>query len=365
MNVVAHDIFISYASEDKRIADALCARLEERGIRCWIAPRDVLSGKDWSESIVDAIAGSRGLVLVFSSHANASPHIKREVDRAVTRGIPIVPLRIEDVMPTAALEYYISSVHWLDAITPPLDAHLHALGDKIAALLGQPVVEKPEHEGRRPAAGRRWVLWLGGAATVSAAAIVFLWLLGSRDTAPVVPERTPAPVLSRPTPSTAAAPAFDGSALRDRLLTGLLAGGIRGVEVGVPSEFRVEIALETPDANQAYRVISVVRQRIARGTTLAYRFRLRGEEEVGGWAPRRGVPADPETGRAAVLDQLARYAGRAGLELAVEVGADLRAKLTGRMSTIDYAQRILRIPQSVGLRGVVYDVEVAGEYPGR
>ena len=38
---VAHDVFISYAHEDKPMADALCATLEQNGLRCWIAPRDV------------------------------------------------------------------------------------------------------------------------------------------------------------------------------------------------------------------------------------------------------------------------------------------------------------------------------------
>ncbi len=38
------DVFISYSSDDKLIADAICAELESRRIRCWIAPRDALPG---------------------------------------------------------------------------------------------------------------------------------------------------------------------------------------------------------------------------------------------------------------------------------------------------------------------------------
>lgn len=133
---MAHDVFISYATKDKPAAEAACAILEAQGIRCWIAPRDILVGTDWGESIVNAIQQSRVMVLVFSSHANKSPHIKREVDRAVTKGVPIIPMRIEDVTPAKALEYYISSVHWLDAFTPPLEAHLNQLADKVRLLLG-------------------------------------------------------------------------------------------------------------------------------------------------------------------------------------------------------------------------------------
>ena len=132
-----HDVFISYSSKDKGVADGLCAALESQGIACWIAPRNIAYGSDYGEAIVDGINESRVMVLVFSSHANTSPHIKREVDRAVSKDLTIIPIRIENVAPTRALEYYISPVHWLDAVAPPLEPHFHALGGKIRVLLGK------------------------------------------------------------------------------------------------------------------------------------------------------------------------------------------------------------------------------------
>ena len=117
---LAHDVFISYSSKDKPAADAACAVLESKGIRCWIAPRDIIPGADWGESIIDALNQSRAFVLVFSSNANSSPQIKREVERAVNQGLPVIPLRIEDVAPIKSLEYFISSPHWLDAFSLPL-----------------------------------------------------------------------------------------------------------------------------------------------------------------------------------------------------------------------------------------------------
>jgi osmotically-inducible protein OsmY len=140
---MAHDVFISYSSKDKAAADALCGTLEGRGIPCWIAPRNIAYGSDYGEAIVDGINESRVMVLVFSSNANTSPHIKREVDRAVSKSLTIIPIRIEDVAPTRALEYYISPVHWLDAVTPPLEPHLEALADKIHVLLGKAPAERP------------------------------------------------------------------------------------------------------------------------------------------------------------------------------------------------------------------------------
>ena len=68
---MAHDVFISHSTEDKPAADAVCAILEKKGVRCWIAPRDIMPGADWGESIVNAIRTSRVLLLLFSGDGDA------------------------------------------------------------------------------------------------------------------------------------------------------------------------------------------------------------------------------------------------------------------------------------------------------
>ena len=142
----AFDIFISYASLDKTAADAVCATLEASGIRCWIAPRDILPGADWSAAIVEALGQCRLLVLVFSANANQSTQIRNEVVLAVHNGLAIVPFRIEATAPTKSLAYFIGAVHWLDALTPPLEAHLQTLATTVRTLLGAPRHE-PRAEG--------------------------------------------------------------------------------------------------------------------------------------------------------------------------------------------------------------------------
>jgi hypothetical protein len=124
-----YDAFISYASLDKARADATCAALEASGIRCWIAPRDIVPGAEWGEAIILAINQCRVVILIFSANANESPQIRREVERAVSKGIPIIPFRIQDIAPNHSLEYFIGTVHWLDALTPPLEAHLRRLAE--------------------------------------------------------------------------------------------------------------------------------------------------------------------------------------------------------------------------------------------
>jgi hypothetical protein len=171
---MAHDVFISYSSKDKPTADATCAILEGKGIRCWIAPRDILPSADWGEAIIDAIGGARVFVLVFSSNANASPQIKREVERAINRGIPVVPFRIENVAPTKSLEYFLSTPHWLDAFSPPLEQHLNYLATVISNILKGATGPAPPPPPPPPPVddtpNRRRIVAGGGAAALAAAA---------------------------------------------------------------------------------------------------------------------------------------------------------------------------------------------------
>ncbi|MGH8930701.1 MAG: toll/interleukin-1 receptor domain-containing protein [Egibacteraceae bacterium] len=147
---MAHDIFISYASGDKHFADAVCTVLEQAGIPCWMAPRDILPSASWGEAIVDAIYHSKLQLVIFSAKANASPQVTREVERAVNRGVPILPFRVEDVTPTKALEYFLAVPHWLDAVTPPFEQHIDKLLATVAQLFGTEVTSRSADEGETP-----------------------------------------------------------------------------------------------------------------------------------------------------------------------------------------------------------------------
>jgi len=132
---MAHDVFISYSHLDKNTADAVCSILEQKGIRCWIAPRDITPGTPFAEGIINGITSSKVFILVYSSNSNHSSQVIKEVDRAVHHGLAIIPLRLEDVPLSKQLEYYISDVHWLDALTPPLEKYIKKLCDVIRLLL--------------------------------------------------------------------------------------------------------------------------------------------------------------------------------------------------------------------------------------
>jgi TIR domain len=140
---MAFDVFISYPHQDKATADAVCATLEATGVRCWIAPRDVPPGAEWAGAIVSAIDSCRAMVLIFSEHANRSKQVHREVQRAFDGEKPVVPFRIENIMPEDSLAYYMGSVHWLDALTPPVEQHLKTLAVSVTALLTANVSREP------------------------------------------------------------------------------------------------------------------------------------------------------------------------------------------------------------------------------
>jgi TIR domain len=129
------DAFISYSSADKTAADAACAVLEAAGIRCWVAPRDISPGREYAAAIIDAIDRCRVMVLIFSSSANDSPQVRREIERAASKGVAIMPVRIEQVVPTKSMEYFLGDIHWLDAMTPPIEKHLQQLAVTIKSLL--------------------------------------------------------------------------------------------------------------------------------------------------------------------------------------------------------------------------------------
>ncbi|MFO7622199.1 MAG: TIR domain-containing protein [Bacteroidales bacterium] len=128
-------VFISYSSLDKTAADTVCSILEQNGISCWMAPRDITPGLDFAEAIIDGIKSSKLFILVYSSNSSNSKQVIREVDRAVHTGLPVINLRLEDVPLSKQLEYYLSSVHWLDAMTPPLEEHIDKLSGVVKILL--------------------------------------------------------------------------------------------------------------------------------------------------------------------------------------------------------------------------------------
>lgn len=189
---MAHDVFVSYSQKDKPIADAVVARLEQDGLRCWLASRDIVPGASWGEAIVNAISASRLMVLILSDNSNRSRQVVREVERAVSEGVVIVPFRIDGVDPTGAMAYFLATEHWLDAMTPPLEQHIERLAQTAGLLVsGEPVdsavLDRPPRMAaapRRPWWQRRNVLVAAGGSVVAIVAVVFVLVTLGNDATP-------------------------------------------------------------------------------------------------------------------------------------------------------------------------------------
>src|ERR1700684_4032426 len=125
---MVRDVFVSYSQPDYGCAMELVGHIEGEGINCWIAPRDIAPSADWAAEIIDAIFNSRVMILVFSASSNDSPQVRREVERAVHKQVSILPFRIDNVLPSKSLEYFLSAQHWMDAFPPPREAHYARLG---------------------------------------------------------------------------------------------------------------------------------------------------------------------------------------------------------------------------------------------
>src|SRR5262252_8872667 len=137
---MAHDVYISHARKDQKIAEAICEKLECAEMRCCIAPRDILPGGDWTEATRKAIRSSRAIVLVFSENANAAPHIEREIAHAFYTGRTIIPLRLAKALPRRDFLFYLGDVRWFDAFGPHPEQHVEALTAHIQGLLHGPAV---------------------------------------------------------------------------------------------------------------------------------------------------------------------------------------------------------------------------------
>jgi len=155
---LSKNVFISYSTHDQPLAEQICQLLEQRGIACWIAPRDVTPGADYDEEILDAIETTEATVLILSSHANESHYVKNEVNLAFGKSKRIFPFRIEDVAPGKSLAFYLASYQWTDGFRPTLEAGIVRLAAAILALLGRVPPTESSILPNSPAASTRDIL---------------------------------------------------------------------------------------------------------------------------------------------------------------------------------------------------------------
>jgi basic membrane protein A len=185
---MAHDVFVSYSTKDKVVADTIVSNLENNNIRCWYTPRDIKPGMDWGKAITDAIKSSKVLLIVFSGHANKSQRVLDELNFAISKEVTILPFRIENLEPRDAMMLHLSSRHWLDAYDPSWDKYLNKLIKTVASNLDISIADE-KIEIPKIKKGKRTTLWIGAGL---AAVLAVIYLFSSANNLP--PESTPTPM---------------------------------------------------------------------------------------------------------------------------------------------------------------------------
>lgn len=184
--------FVSYASADRASADALTAYLEQRGLACWIAPRDVPAGAQYADAIVRAINEARALVLVLSKASIGSSHVGKEVERASSKKKPIIAVRLDQAALTPALEYFLSESQWVDVAADGREAAFAKLAGALTHAPAPGPGVSAAATVAAPAAARGWGrLALGAVAgLVVLAGVAWFLVRPGRPATPAAPSST-------------------------------------------------------------------------------------------------------------------------------------------------------------------------------
>ena len=211
-------VFVSHSHEDSAAADLLVKALEERGVPCWVAPRDVPPGGSYAEAILNAIESASCFVLIYSEHSNVSSHVLREVERALKFGLNIVPVRFDESTPSKSLDYLLATVHWLSVTADSRDRSVIKAAEQIAAWVAKfqntPPIAKP-NQVPTPVAlpappPKRNLIWIGLVVLLPVVAALIWFLISknpsrsrSASNSEVAASATTAPVATPVTTATA------------------------------------------------------------------------------------------------------------------------------------------------------------------
>jgi hypothetical protein len=95
--------FISYSSKDEEFAQRLHADLQNTGVRCWFAPKDMKIGDEFRPRIDQAMYGHDRLLLILSEHSVNSRWVQKEVETAFEKEgrenrLVLFPVRVDDAV---------------------------------------------------------------------------------------------------------------------------------------------------------------------------------------------------------------------------------------------------------------------------
>ena len=190
---VGSGVFISYASQDAAVASLIVESLEQHGIKCWVAPRDVKPGAQYADAIVRAINEAKALVLVMSASAVASAHVAREVERGVSKRKQMIPFRIDGAALNPELEYFLSNSQWIDVPKLGMPMALAKLAEAVGAGATTPAQQIRPTPSHASGTKKQFALAAAALVVVCAAAVLGMrfWSVNHRGAPPAGREAIP------------------------------------------------------------------------------------------------------------------------------------------------------------------------------
>lgn len=168
-------VFISHSSENAALAKELCGKLEKNGFPCFLAPRDIRSGFEYAEEIINGIDGSDVMVLLLSEASNSSPHVLREVERAVSKKKTIIVYKLEEVVLSKSLEYFLMTHQWVnDKPGRDFDEIVKRVSEYSKQADGEP--RKIVVEETKPANSRKYIIII---AAIFVVILAVWWILAA------------------------------------------------------------------------------------------------------------------------------------------------------------------------------------------
>ena len=124
-------VFLSHSSINREMACAVKTGLTANGISCWMAPDDIAIGQTWEDAITEAISAAKVFVLLWSSIFQTSSEVKRELSLAANQHKLIIPLKLDENIPSGAFAYYLTNTHWMQLSPTTIKKCCLSIGEQV------------------------------------------------------------------------------------------------------------------------------------------------------------------------------------------------------------------------------------------
>jgi TIR domain len=90
-----YDVFISYATGDSSLAEELKEDLQGRGLRCFMAEKDIPVAVIWETEIRNALLGSKRILLLLTPRSVTRPWVLMETGAAWALKKDLIPALVQ------------------------------------------------------------------------------------------------------------------------------------------------------------------------------------------------------------------------------------------------------------------------------